>query len=494
MKSDSNYYDQAEDNEVKKLQFIISKYNIILNEYQLKYGNELFATLDRKLNKETLEGSSNEFKKILIENISLIKEYEKLLIEKDKSLSYYNEELVRNHNEVERLVKENDDLRDELEGLKEEYNKLYRNILDPEQMPEERIDGDYKLNTDYLKEENEKLLAMLERSQYEEKQLKNILMELKDKYSELNEENKRLGEEYTKYKNEYHQYRSTKNFVEEKMKENCNKLILNERKMNDMIANTEKMEIENRYLKQEALQVKEALSDLENRKNMEIDLLMRDIHNLTSKENEYKERINLLQLELSSIRFENNKFRLELNVKTMDNEHLNKLIEESNYNARSVEDKERYIDTILKSHKRKADEAVLEKEKIVVKLRLLEKQMSKINEEYSKNISDKTNQYDHVLESSKSKYEHLLNSKEEELTQLKSDNIALKAERDKYINDMNAIKKEYNKLFTTFREDNEKYIQMYEKSEKESSRTKEHYKIRLILFRVNSNRWNMIRT
>ena len=47
----------------------------------------------------------------------------------------------------------------------------------------------------------------------------------------------------------------------------------------------------------------------------------------------------------------------------MDNEHLNKLIEESNYNARSVEDKERYIDTMIKSHKRKADEAVLEKEK-----------------------------------------------------------------------------------------------------------------------------------
>ena len=117
MKSDSNYL--AGDDEVKKLQFIISKYNIILNEYQLKYGNELFATLERKLNKEMLDGSSNEFKKILIENISLIKEYEKLLIEKDKSLTYYNDELVRNHNEVERLIKDNDELRDEIENLKE---------------------------------------------------------------------------------------------------------------------------------------------------------------------------------------------------------------------------------------------------------------------------------------------------------------------------------------------------------------------------------------
>jgi chromosome segregation ATPase len=62
----------------------------------------------------------------------------------------------------------------------------------------------------------------------------------------------------------------------------------------------------------------------------------------------------------------------------------------------------------------------------------------------------------------------LLNSKEEELTNLKSDNISLKSERDKYLSDLNTIKKEYDKLFNTFKDDNEKYIQMYEDSEKES--------------------------
>ncbi len=112
---------EFDDNEISKLQFIISKYNIILNEYQLKYGNELFSTLDNKLNRDMLDGSSNEFKKILIENVSLIKEYEKIILEKDKSLSFYNDELVRNHNEIERLVKENDDLRDDIEGIREYY-------------------------------------------------------------------------------------------------------------------------------------------------------------------------------------------------------------------------------------------------------------------------------------------------------------------------------------------------------------------------------------
>jgi hypothetical protein len=105
--------------EITKLQFIIAKYNYILNEYQMKYGNETFSQLEKKINTEMLEGAtSSEFKKLLIDNVSIIKEYEKLLYEKDKSLSLYNEDLNRVHQETEKLIKENNDLRDELEQTK----------------------------------------------------------------------------------------------------------------------------------------------------------------------------------------------------------------------------------------------------------------------------------------------------------------------------------------------------------------------------------------
>jgi hypothetical protein len=107
--------------ELNKLKFVISKYNIILNEYQIKYGNELFATLDKKLNQDLIDGTSNEFKKILIENVSLIKEYEKLLLEKDKSLSYFNDEVNKYHLEIEKLIKENEELREETESIKEYF-------------------------------------------------------------------------------------------------------------------------------------------------------------------------------------------------------------------------------------------------------------------------------------------------------------------------------------------------------------------------------------
>jgi hypothetical protein len=107
--------------EITKLQFIVAKYNYILSEYQIRYGNETFSQLDRKINAEMLEGAtSTEYKKLLIDNISIIKEYERLLLEKDKSLSFLTEEMNKVHQDTEKLVKENNDLREELE-----HTKLY---------------------------------------------------------------------------------------------------------------------------------------------------------------------------------------------------------------------------------------------------------------------------------------------------------------------------------------------------------------------------------
>ena len=116
-----NYEIDDEKSQINKLNFLISKYNIILNEYQIKYGNELFATLDKKLNKDLIDGTSNEFKKILIENVSLIREYEKLLLEKDATFTYLNNEINKHTTEIEKLVKENEELREENESIKEYF-------------------------------------------------------------------------------------------------------------------------------------------------------------------------------------------------------------------------------------------------------------------------------------------------------------------------------------------------------------------------------------
>jgi hypothetical protein len=105
--------------EITKLQFVIAKYNYILNEYQLRYGSETFAQLDKKLSAEMLDGAtSSEFKKLLVDNVAIVKEYEKLLFEKDKSLALFNDEINKAHQDTEKLIKENNELRDELETTK----------------------------------------------------------------------------------------------------------------------------------------------------------------------------------------------------------------------------------------------------------------------------------------------------------------------------------------------------------------------------------------
>ncbi len=110
--------------ENSNLEFLLSKYNIILSEYQLKYGNEVFAHLDELLNNEKQTSSVDNsktlhFRKHMIENISLIKELEKNNLELTEKNEFINSELIRFQKEIEDIVKENNDLREELENLKE---------------------------------------------------------------------------------------------------------------------------------------------------------------------------------------------------------------------------------------------------------------------------------------------------------------------------------------------------------------------------------------
>lgn len=110
--------------ENQNLEFLLYKYNIILSEYQLKYGNEIFAHLDDLLNKEkqtyiSEDNKNSEFRKQMIENISIIKELEKNNLEIIEKNEFLNNELIRYQKEIEDLVKENTEVRNELEELKE---------------------------------------------------------------------------------------------------------------------------------------------------------------------------------------------------------------------------------------------------------------------------------------------------------------------------------------------------------------------------------------
>jgi hypothetical protein len=344
---------------------------------------------------------------------------------------------------------------------------LYKLVLSPDvPVNNKQTTNDMELRMNYLKEENGKLLQLAEVSQYEEKQAKSAYSDLKDKYCKLLDDNDKLNDGYNKYKKEYEELFAAKKYVEDKIKENTNKMIMNDKKLGETIQSSEKWEIENRYLKQEVSNFKELYNDLEFRKNSEIDLLMRDIQSNKLKENELKNKVAYLEEENAEVRFENNKLKQENYISNLDCEHLGKLVEESNFAVKSAEEKEKHIDSIIKQHKKKAEEAILEKEKSLMKQKLMEKQIAKITEDFSKLLSDKQNQYEQFIDSTKSNFDTIVNKKEDEVSMLKTDNISLRIEKDKYMSEYKSIKSEYDKLFYNYREDNEKYIKKFEESEK----------------------------
>jgi hypothetical protein len=113
--------------EIINLEFVLYKYNIILNEYQIKYGNEIFLHLENLLNKEKDLNSNYSdddksyvlLRKNLVENVSLIKELEKNNLEITEKNDALKEELVKFQKQTNDIIKENYDLREELEQLKE---------------------------------------------------------------------------------------------------------------------------------------------------------------------------------------------------------------------------------------------------------------------------------------------------------------------------------------------------------------------------------------
>jgi chromosome segregation ATPase len=486
-------------NENSKLEFILSKYNFILNEYQLKYGNELFVELDKQITVEALESNNlSEFKKILVENVSLIKEYEKIILEKTKNLEFFNSELNRFQIDTGKLVDENKELREELEAVKEENNKMYKTLLQPgvESMQNQigsnsmgnfsksanNFKSEFQNNLDIYKVQNEQLLQTVERLKYDNENQKNYILDINEKYQKLNNEISQLSLDLENFSRENKELRNVHKFFEDKLKENNNQLLFHEKKKVEA-ENTEKLfKEQNVYLQNELTHYQELYEELESRKNAELAALMRDLSEMRNQIQDLKIKLTMSEDTLSDLKFESARFKQENQILKYDCDHLTKIIEDSNFAVKSITEKEKHLDNTIRTHKKKVEEANLEKEKSIIKQRLLEKQLMKMSEDYSKLLQEKQFQYENFIESNKTKFLQIIENKDTELNQLRGDTIQLKLERDKYYSEYTILKKEADKFGTTFREENDKYIKKYDEEAKLSLRTQNQLQDKLNIF------------
>lgn len=494
--------------EIKNLQFIIAKYNAILLEYQKKYGNELFLEIDRILsnandpqlpsNKLLNNNDNVSLKKYLVENIAVFKEYEKILLDKNQQIDFLNGEVNKLQTDNQKLILENDEIRTEIDKLKTDNAELYNTILDRQKMygtnkalsPISKDDKNEELdnvnldfdNTDLksdslnrLRKEKQKLLETVENMKYKTDYNANAYNDMKDKFDLILKDKAEQDEIINALQRDNEAYRTHLDKLQQRLKEQEVELDKLEKTNYVDKAKVNRLEIDNKTYKNQSNEFKELYDELEQRKSAEVLSLQNQMTEMKNAIETLKTKNKILEEKVGNIGFENSQLKQQNETLTFDRDHLTKILEDSNVAVQNASQKEKHLDSIIKSYQKKADDINLEKEKLNIKIRMQENQISKLTNDYSNLIKEKSSNFDTLVDVQKQKYEDIIKSKNDEINHLKAENLTNKIEKDKYYSDYNLIKGEFDKISSNFHAENDTYIAKYEQAQKQLNAMASNY-------------------
>lgn len=459
-----------------ELNYLLSKYEYILKEYQNKYGNDLYNQVENKLS-ESDNQNMNFFNKNILESVSLVKELEIKLQEKDhiiKQLLNEKANIESDNNKLkaenynleqlnENLQKNNDEIYNALnERTKKKQNNIFNKTLDfnaREKGNEILGDGEVPLNMNSNININKNNISDQNFYNTMKENYNSFLMKEKKDYQEKYE----YEDMIKKYKIENENLRSQVFSLQNKLKEEMEEITKLENDSNLKQISINQLEISVNTLKPQIEEYKNSYESLENRKNKETDNLLNELKEMRAKLEEYKRKNN--KLEDDNSRSKNIIENLNLKIGELNSE-LQLLQEMNKFNddALKINKDSQYLENL---NKREIDNLNLEKEKINKKLRMKEEQIRKINAEYSNLFREKINEFENLNSITKNKYEEIIRNKENEIKDIKASILTYKFERDKYLSDCNLYKNEYDKINQTFHTENDYYIKQFEQAKTE---------------------------
>ena len=461
--------------ENENLTHIIKEYNFILNEYQSKYGNEIINQKNELMNKMDIQTDDIHFKKQLLGTFPIFKEYEiiisHLLDEKEKLIADKKSLIQENYNlqsKIEELEKQNDEIYNALEERMKAKgnNMMYNRTFSKNENPKENNINNKNNINDINNSENDLKLFNTMKENYN-----NLLIKEKNEFKEkVDYEN-----EINKLKIENDNMKMQLVNLKNKFKKEFEEMSKLETDINLKKQIIDRYNIDNKSLKGEIEEYKDAYNTLEARKNSEINNLLDELKDIRSKINDYKNNNTLLEEQNSKYKIENAQLNIDIKELKSDRDHLTKIIEDLNLTAQNITEKEKYMDSMIKSYKKKSDDLNLEKDKLYIKIKAKDNKINKMNIEYSNLLKEKINDYEILNNITKNNYEDIINNKENEIKELKANILSYKIEKDKYLYDYNLMKSEYDKLYILFNTENSNYIKKYEEAQNKLNNISNEY-------------------
>lgn len=469
-----------------KLEFIIAKYNEILTQYQTKYGNELFLNVEKLVTNATDPNLPNlqvlnktemlALKKTLIENIALIKEYVARESKKSEAYDLLSNEAKTLREEKGKVQQENEELISKLEKIQKEKEELYSKVLQRGYQQNPEVGKEVPENSNFQGDnERENLLQQMEVLKSQAEYYQKAFSELSEKYDLLINDKEVVDQTLLQLREDNGNFQ-TKVAKLQNMVNEANETVLKLQKETETRKNEQdSLKSENNIYKKDYSRYKELYDEMEIRKNSEISLLQNTNLDLKNEVQILKDKNKVLSEQLSSQKFQNAQHKQEIATLKFDCAHFVKIFEDSSLTVQNAEEKEKHIDSTIRTYKKKIDEANLEKEKLEIQIKMKDNQISKMTNDFNMLLKEKLSQYGNSSDIARNKYEEIIKNKNDEINSVKTEILSLKMEKEKYFSEYSLLKNEYDKMSSNFHSENSAYIRQYEDAKRQMNKIVSEY-------------------
>lgn len=319
------------------------------------------------------------------------------------------------------------------------------------------------IETEFNNQNN--LLSLLEKANYEKDQAINTLNNYQSKYRQEIQDYNNMKESYSSMEQNLFDIQQKNKIFENKLSQNIDNLLETERKLNCEKNKNEILLKENSIIKNQLSYFENAFNNMKRRKNEENEELKKELEEIKEEKDELKTEKNNLILELNELKTKNKFLTQENNIIKDEAENLKKILNENSEKVKISDEKINSIDNMINLYKTNNDDLKMEIERIKLAKKLEKEESNKLIQDFQKTLKERDAMFESESEKIKKNYEQELNTQLEENQNLQAEIIGLNMEIKNYKGERDLAIEENKKLSEQIEEQKIKMMQMMKATE-----------------------------
>ena len=314
-------------------------------------------------------------------------------------------------------------------------------------------------------------LSLMEKLNFDLNKAVNNYSNLKIEYNDLKKKYEESQSKISTLEIELKNTKSKFSFCEQKLHENIETLFTTDKKLNEITNENNYLKKNNTFLEDQLTQYKSIYFDYKSRSEKEMNIIKNDLDEIRNEKEELNKNNRTLKSELNKTIFKCKLLSQENETLKNDNDHLIKIIEETNKLVKTSETKTLSFDNTVNEYKKQIANLNLEIEKLKLEIKLQKEYNMKFKDFFSEKITMCDQNFETALNEIRINLHKKVEDKISEYNELKAEFLNAKIERDKYYG-------EYTILNHDYEENKEQFQKQYldiqkQKKEKENELNRE---------------------